>query len=142
MGITPRDVDPDTWARLQAALASGSATEGKPAVLPGVTAAATEDEFNRDVVDLAESLGWRVAHFRPAQTGKGKWVTAMRGKRAKGYPDLTMVRGGRLVFAELKRKPNAPTAEQLNWLEELQAAGAEAYLWWTTDMPAIVEVLT
>jgi crossover junction endodeoxyribonuclease RusA len=38
VGLTPRDVDPATWDRIQAALASGAATEGRPAVLPGVAA--------------------------------------------------------------------------------------------------------
>src|SRR5665213_1836630 len=60
----------------------------------------TEAQWQRRVLDLAQLCGWRVAHFRPARTATG-WRTAVEADGV-GYPDLTMVRDGRLLFAELK----------------------------------------
>ena len=45
-------------------------------------------------------LGGRVAHFRPPRTVHG-WRTAVAADGA-GFPDLVMVRGSRLLAAELK----------------------------------------
>lgn len=78
----------------------------------------TEAEFTRQVIELAQHLGWRVAHFRPAQTSKG-WRTAVSGDGA-GFPDLVMVRDGRLIFAELKVGKNKLSPQQDEWLRELQ----------------------
>jgi hypothetical protein len=82
------------------------------------------------VIELGHTLGWRVAHFRPAQTGKG-WRTPVQAD-AKGWPDLTLLRE-RLVFAELKVQGRSLRAEQQAWLEALEAAGVECYVWTEND---------
>lgn len=59
-----------------------------------------------------------------------------------GFPDLVLVRGRRLVFAELKREGEKPTAEQQRWLDALAATGAvEAYLWRPSDWEEIEQTL-
>jgi hypothetical protein len=91
----------------------------------------SEEQLLRAVIGMAELLGWRCAHFRPAKTEKG-WRTAMSGARAKGFPDLVMVRE-RVLFRELKVGRNKPSPEQSEWIEDLTAAGADAKVWTDKD---------
>lgn len=101
----------------------------------------TESDLLRGVLDLCRLLGWRTIHVRPARTAHG-WRTPVQGDGA-GWPDLFMVRGGRLVAAELKADKGHVTGEQTAWLEALARAGAETFTWRPTDYPeAIAEVLT
>lgn len=97
-----------------------------------------EKEFQRDVIRLARTLGWRVAHFRPARTSKG-WRTPVAADGA-GWPDLMLVRD-RLVAAELKTGSNRLTPEQADWIDALQAAGVECHVWRPGDLDAIVFTL-
>lgn len=91
-----------------------------------------EAELEGAVIKLARLLGFRVAHFRPAVLPSGRWATHMRGD--KGFPDLTLAKRGRLIFAELKRVGEDPTEEQVAWLEVLGSVpGVEAVLWDTED---------
>lgn len=89
--------------------------------------AMSEKEFQAQVIQLARLHGWIVAHFRPAQTRKGKWVTPVAAD-GKGYPDLVLVRD-RVIFAELKTDTGKLTPEQEQWHERLKAAGAQAEVW-------------
>lgn len=105
----------------------------------------TEKDWQSWVVELAQLMGWRIAHFRPADTGKG-WRTPMLG--SPGWPDLTLVRPPRLLFAELKVNPatqikGRPSPEQELWLAELrQVPGAEVYVWRPPDKDQVIETLT
>ena len=99
-----------------------------------------EKEFQRAVIDLARLTGWRVHHTRPALTRRGRWLTPIQGDA--GFPDLVLCRGGRVIFAELKRVGRKPTAEQQAWLDALHAcAGVEVYLWTPADWGAIIHIL-
>ena len=101
----------------------------------------TEKQFQQMVLQLAKLHGWRTAHFRPAMQRDGKWVTAVAGD-GKGFPDTVLVKGGRLIFAELKVGRNKPTAEQRLWLAALGAVpGVTAALWTPADWDAIETVL-
>jgi hypothetical protein len=91
----------------------------------------TEEQLLDAVIGLAHLTGWRAAHFRPAETGKG-WRTPVQGD-AKGWPDLTLVRE-RIVYAELKVYGRPLRSEQAAWLDALARAGAaEVYVWDETD---------
>lgn len=92
-----------------------------------------EHELQRAVVEAARLLGWRVAHFRPAQTKHG-WRTPVSAD-GKGFPDLVLARD-RLLFVELKIHGRKRTAEQERWAEWLQAAGAEYHQWTDHDWHA------
>jgi hypothetical protein len=61
---------------------------------------------------------------------------------ARGFPDLTIVKGDRLIFAELKRQDTQPTLEQCDWLETLNnIKTVEAYLWRPDDLQTIADIL-
>jgi hypothetical protein len=99
----------------------------------------SERSFQVSVVTLARLRGWRLAHFRAAWTRDG-WRTAMAGD--VGYPDLTMTRGGRLVFAELKASSGQLRPDQQVWIELLRETPAEVYVWRPDSWDEIERVLT
>lgn len=93
----------------------------------------TERQLQDAVIECARLLGWIVAHFRPAQTGRG-WRTPVQADGA-GFPDLVLVRArdGRLVFAELKRAGGSTRPNQQRWLHALGRTAAETYVWRPVD---------
>jgi hypothetical protein len=91
----------------------------------------TEAQLQSAVIELARTLGWKVAHFRPALTGKG-WRTAVSGDGV-GFPDLVMVRGKRLLFVELKSAAGKLSGEQAAWICALDHANAEVLIWRPAD---------
>jgi hypothetical protein len=99
----------------------------------------TEAEFQAQVIQLARLRGWRVAHFRPARTAKG-WRTAVAADGV-GWPDLFLVRGGRVIAAELKVGNNRLSPQQTAWLTALRAADIPAVVWRPTMWPEIEEAL-
>lgn len=88
-----------------------------------------EREWQAKVVDLARWAGWHV--FHPYYSRRSE----------PGWPDLSMVRGDRLVFAELKTRTGRVTEAQHRVLGLLAATGAEVYLWRPQDWTDVVRVL-
>lgn len=86
----------------------------------------TEAKLQEAIVDMARTLGWRVAHFGAARTDKG-WRTPARYDGA-GFPDLVLVRE-RVLFVELKGHRGVLRDEQSGWANALGRAGAEWHLW-------------
>lgn len=112
-------LDPETEAK-------ALALAGLPALAPGVT----EAEFQRRVMREAKRRGWLAYHTHDSRRSE------------PGFPDLVMLRAGRLLFAELKSAAGAPTDAQAEWLAALRAVeGAEVYLWRPADWPQIMEAL-
>lgn len=97
---------------------------------------------------LAVMLGWEHIHFRPALTKAG-YRTPGSGSMAKGWPDLVLVRGRRLIFAELKSDKAKTTPEQDQVLDILRGltahwdpgAGIEVYVWRPRDLDDIARIL-
>lgn len=101
----------------------------------------SEGDFLGQVIDLAHVYGWKVAHFRPAQTKYG-WRTPVQAD-GKGFPDLVMLKPPRLVFAELKSEKGKLSPEQEGWLSLLKGIkGIEVYCWKPKDFESIVDILT
>jgi hypothetical protein len=69
--------------------------------------ATTEDQLLGAIRDYARLLGWLCYHVYDSR------------KSEPGFPDLVLVRGGRLIFAELKKEGGKVTPEQRAWLTEL-----------------------
>ena len=98
--------------------------------------AETEAGFTRAVVELARAYGWLCWHPLPLRTGKGEWRTGTQGD--VGYPDITAVRGGVMVVAELKSATGRVRPEQEAWLSRLAGVpGVVARTWRPKDWPAI-----
>ena len=91
----------------------------------------TEAEFQRAVVNLAKSYGWGLQYH-----------TFDSRLSAKGFPDLVLCNGRRVVFAELKSARGKASEEQLAWLAALGDAGEEAFLWRPGDWDEIEGVLS
>ena len=90
----------------------------------------TEEEFQRQVTDLATFCG-------------GIWYHTHDSRHsAKGFPDLCLVKGKRLLFLELKSERGKLTPEQVAWLNALHEAGAETHAFWPRDWAEIEQELT
>lgn len=78
----------------------------------------TEAQLQNCVRDCATLFGWKFYH---------PWISV---KSAAGYPDCTLVRGDRLIYAELKGERGKVTAAQRAWLAALGGVpGVEVYVW-------------
>jgi len=73
----------------------------------------SEADFQAKIIKLARLCGWKVAHFRPAQTSKG-WRTPVAAD-GKGFPDLVMVKPPYIFFCEVKSATGKLTLEQKDW---------------------------
>ena len=90
----------------------------------------SEKAFQSQVIALATATGWVCYHTHDSR------------RSAAGFPDLTLVRGARLLFAELKSAIGFATSAQTGWLTALGDAGAETYLWRPDDLDEIAAVLS
>jgi len=101
-----------------------------------------ESEFQAQVIDIARLRGWMVMHQRPAQIRTGRWITAVQGDA--GFPDLVLARAhhGDLIFAELKKEGGRVSPLQKAWIRTLIGTGAEAYIWYPSDLPQIITRLS
>lgn len=96
----------------------------------------SESQLQEAVIDCAHTFRWMVAHFRPARVMRGGreiYETPVAAD-GKGFPDLVLVRRGRLVFAELKTASGKPSAHQDVWLRELfaverESATVQTFVW-------------
>lgn len=100
-----------------------------------------EEEFMKQVMELAKKTGWRRCHFRPAMAASGRWLTAGQGDW-KGFPDLIMVRGKKLIFVELKTNEGELSDKQIDWMADLFLAGADCRLWSPMCWEEITETLS
>lgn len=90
----------------------------------------SEKRFQDAVVQLAKLLHWRIYH------------TYNSRRSTPGYPDLTLVRDGRLIFAELKSEKGKMSKAQKEWEHDLKETSAEFYEWRPSDWETIVCTLT
>ncbi len=100
--------------------------------------AISEKDLQNAAVALAKTLGYRVAHFRPAIGRGGRWSTPMQGH--PGWPDLVLVGRGRVVFRELKVGTNNLSPDQEMWGAALLAAGADWAVWHDFDWPGSIQL--
>ena len=94
--------------------------------------AMTERQLEREVKRLADQFGWERYHTHRSDFS------------AAGFPDETLCRPPRLIFAELKSDlPGARVSKnQQKWLDLLkQCPGVEVYLWRPEDLEDIARIL-
>ncbi len=92
----------------------------------------SEAELLAAVLEAAAILGWRCFHARPARTAHG-WRTAGQGNGAAGFPDLILVRRGRVLAVELKAAKGRLSDAQELWLAAFEQAGVETRVWRPDD---------
>ena len=90
----------------------------------------SEEDFMRSVMKIASECGWRVYHTRDSRRSQA------------GFPDLTLVRTGQIIFAELKSQKGRIKKEQQAWLDDLRENGhVDVYLWRPSDLQDIIDRL-
>lgn len=108
----------------------------------------SESQWTAHAIALLQAQGWTVAHFRPAMTKRGRWVTPVQGDGA-GFPDLLCVRSqvgsaepsARLLAIELKAERGRMTDGQRLWLDLLGAVpGGEAYCLRPSERERLLEI--
>jgi hypothetical protein len=109
--------------------------------MTAIAPAIREKDLREQIRSLVKIYGWRMA------------FTQYSLRSPKGFPDLVLVRGDRLIFAELKSETGKTTPEQDAWLADLRAVrlGAqqyvsqgrelEVYLWRPSEIERIAEIL-
>ena len=80
-----------------------------------------ESELQSKVKKLARTLQWRIYHNPDSIRCEA------------GFPDLVLVRHGRLIFAELKRQKGELSSDQELWLKDLSCSGVEIWIWKPSD---------
>lgn len=104
----------------------------------------TEAEFQLQVIDLAHLRGWKCAHFRSVKVqradGQTHYQTPVMAD-GRGFPDLLLLRGERMLVVELKVGRNTCSDAQTAWLLAFRAAGMLAVIWRPEDWPTIEEAL-
>lgn len=87
-----------------------------------MAAAMSERELEDAVEALARTCGWLVYHTHDSRRSEA------------GFPDIVMLREGRLIFAELKSQKGLLGREQRRWLSALIATErVEVYVWRPED---------
>jgi hypothetical protein len=77
----------------------------------------SEAALKRLVIDAAHEAGWLVHHHT------NSWKSRNSQSGDLGYPDLTMARRGRVIFAELKRETEQPEEAQVRWADAIMDGG-------------------
>ena len=81
----------------------------------------SERDWQATVVQLAKLRGWRHYHTHDSR------------RSAPGFPDLVLVRGERVIFAELKTDTGRVSVAQREWLDALRLTPAEVAIWRPRD---------
>lgn len=92
----------------------------------------SERDFLATVIEFAEWHHWRVYHVLEQKR--------YARRTSKGFPDLLLVRGEALVFAEIKSEEGRLSKAQEEWIAALVPI-AEVFVWRPSDWVEIVEVL-
>jgi hypothetical protein len=104
----------------------------------------TERRFHKQVVRLAELMGWRVWHDTATNAPRAcaacdTPIPVIRNPA--GMLDLILIRRPRVVWAELKSERGTLTDAQYTALVELRASGQEAHVWRPSDIEKITRIL-
>ena len=99
----------------------------------------TEAQFQAQVTELAERLGWSWLHVNRMQ-GETGWRTPVSGPLGKGFPDLLLVKGTQVLFVELKTDTGYLTPPQ-KVLQSQVLRDQRFYVWRPRDWAYVMEVL-
>lgn len=100
----------------------------------------TEQQFQKQVTDLAEYNGWQWMHVERMGDLMGRWRTPVTGPLGRGWPDLILFREHEIVAAELKRDRMMLSYAQRDVYNVISQA-IPFYVWRPSDWDQIVRVL-
>jgi hypothetical protein len=83
----------------------------------------SEAELLTEVLKLCVGMGYPAFHVYDSRYSTGT-----------GFPDLTIVAPGGVIFAELKNQTGWLRKEQTIWRDRLRLAGATWFLWRPADL--------
>lgn len=83
--------------------------------------AISEKAFQAQVIQLAALHGWLCYHTFDSR------------RSAAGFPDLVLVRDGRVIFAELKTERGKVSAHQRQWIDALLTTTRATWLYGAPD---------
>jgi len=86
-----------------------------------------ERELQAAIVELAQALGYKVAHFRAMAGSDGRWRTPVAADGA-GFPDLVLV-GAQVLFVEVKAAKGRLSPAQVEWKLALIEGEALWFVW-------------
>jgi len=99
----------------------------------------TEAQFQVQVTELAERLGWSWLHINRMQ-GETGWRTPVSGPLGKGFPDLLLVKGTQVLFVELKADTGYLSPAQ-KVLQSQALRDQRFYVWRPRDWVQVMDVL-
>jgi hypothetical protein len=88
----------------------------------------TEKQFMAQIIELARLKNWLVYHVFDSRRSESGW------------PDIVLCKD-RVIFVEVKTQKGRLSPAQKSWLDALEKAGAECYVWRPADWPAIEKLL-
>ena len=89
--------------------------------------AVSEKDLQSAVMEQLRRMGWKCYHTFDSRRSE------------PGYPDLTAVKGSRLMFVEFKTEAGKVKASQIEWLDALIEAHDEVYLVRPSTQDAFME---
>jgi hypothetical protein len=96
----------------------------------------SERDWQGHVCKIAASFGWKFYHPPDNRPVNGRIQ-----KVVSGFPDLCLIKGSTMIFAELKRELGVVSPEQHEWAEAIRNCGIHVYIWRPSDLNQVVEIL-
>ena len=104
-----------------------------------------EEYLQQQIIDLAHLHHWRVAHFRTARIqrkdGSVYYATPVQAD-GEGFPDLVLLKGNRVIVAEIKSEKGKLSDAQRDWLSAWEMTEADVYVWRPQDWDEIEKRLS
>jgi hypothetical protein len=97
----------------------------------------SERDWQAHVIKIATLKGWRYYHPPDNRPVNGRIQ-----KVVSGFPDLCLIKGTRMIFAELKKEKGLVSPEQQEWIEAIEGCNIAVYVWRPSDLHTIVEILS
>lgn len=97
----------------------------------------TEAQWQLRVQSIARINGWKYYHAPDNMPNKYGRIQNI----IPGFPDLVLVKNGRIIFAELKKETGRLSESQKEWIDELKQCNLEVYVWRPSDENLINKVL-
>lgn len=85
-------------------------------------ASQSEASLQAQLVEAAERLGWKVFVVRKSAVVSTKTGRVYSVVTAKGWPDVFVIRGARIMVFECKNERGKVTPEQREWLDSFKQA--------------------